>query len=195
MNKPSVYRRLFDLRLGGKRRNDAELDLELESHIAMRVADLVAAGMNPRVAREEALKRFGDFDTARARLRAGARQREAAMRHRDRLGSLMADLRYARRQAARAPGFTALASITLAIGIGATTTMFTLVDHVLMRPLPFPHAEQLLSVSGMDSSGNQISMISSADWLDWRQARVSRRARSTPSPSVRQLSPPTARRG
>ena len=104
------YRRLFDLRLGGAARADAEMDLEIESHIAMRVADLVRAGMTPEAAREEARGRFGNFDDARRRLHSAARQREAAMRQRDRFGSILNDLRYAVRQARRAPGFTALAS-------------------------------------------------------------------------------------
>src|SRR6185503_11509703 len=101
----------------------------------------------------------------------GARQREAAMRQRDRLGSIIADLRYAARQARRAPGFTALAVATLALGIGATTTIFTLVERVLLRPLPFPNAHQLIALAGMDSAHNKAPTVSSADWLDWRKAR------------------------
>jgi len=164
------YRRLFDLRLGGRARADAEMDLEIESHLEMRVADLVRAGWSPEAARNEAMRRFGHFDTARRQLHTAARQRESAMRQRDWLGSLIADVRYALRQAKRAPGFTALAVATLALGIGASTTMFTLVEHVLLRPLPFPHPEQLVAVAGMDSSRNTVEMISSADWLEWRRA-------------------------
>ena len=171
MTLPQKYRRLFDLRLGGRARADAEMDLEIESHLAMRVADLVRAGWAPEAAREEAMRRFGHFDTARRQLHAAARQREAAMRQRDWVGSLIADCRYALRQARRAPGFTTLAVATLALGIGATTTMFTLVQHVLLKPLPFPHPEQLVSVTGLDSARNKVPTISSADWLDWRQAR------------------------
>jgi predicted permease len=147
------------------------MDLEIESHLAMRVADLVRAGWSPDSARDEAKRRFGHFDSARRQLHTAARQREAAMRQRDWLGSIVADARYALRQARRAPGFTALAVATLALGIGATTTMFTLVEHVLLRPLPFPRPEQLLSITGLDSSRNKVPTISSADWLDWRRAR------------------------
>src|SRR5215213_4247669 len=170
--KPSRgYGRLLELGLGGHRRVDADMDLEIESHLEMRVADLVRAGRTPEAAREEAMRRFGDFEAARRQLHSGARQREAAMRKRDRLGALIGDLRFAIRQARRAPGFTALAVATLALGIGASTTMFTLVEHVLLRPLPFPHAEQLFSVTGLDSARNRISVIASADWLEWRRAR------------------------
>ncbi|HWH50185.1 MAG TPA: ADOP family duplicated permease [Gemmatimonadaceae bacterium] len=164
------YRRLFDLRLGGRSRSAAEMDLEIESHLAMRVADLVAAGVSPADARAEALRRFGDLDLARAKLHAAARERESAMRRRDRIGALVSDLRYAARQARRAPAFTTIVVGALAIGIGATTAMFTLIDHVLLRPLPFPQADRLVTIGGRDSSGNSVPEVSSADWLDWRAA-------------------------
>jgi putative ABC transport system permease protein len=166
------YRRLFDPRLGGSARAAAEMDLEIASHLAMRAADLERDGMTPEAARAEARRRFGNFDDARQRLHAAARQREAAMRQRDRFGAVGSDLRYAVRQARRAPGFTALAIATLAVGIGATTAMFTLVERVLLRPLPFPHAERLVMLASLDSAKNRITMVSSADWIDWRRARA-----------------------
>jgi putative ABC transport system permease protein len=170
MNARRGYRRLFDLRLGGRGSADAEMDLEIESHLAMRTADLVRAGMTPDAARTEAMHRFGDFDTARKRLHTAARQREAAMRQRDTIGSVIADLRFAIRQARKSPGFTLLTVGTLAIGLGATSAMFTLVERVLLRPLPFPHAEQLIAINGLDSARNKVPTVSSADWLDWRRA-------------------------
>ena len=163
-----AYRRLVDLALGGGRRIDAEMDQEIDAHLEMRVADLVRAGMSPDEARAEAKRRFGDFESARRRLHAAARQRDASVRHRDVLGSVLADLRSARRQAWRAPGFTAIAIGTLALGLGATTAIFTLLERVVLRPLPFPQPEQLLSVSGLDSARRETFTVSSADWLDWR---------------------------
>ena len=130
------YRRLLDLRLGGARRSAAEMDLEIESHIAMRVADLVRQGMTPDEARAAALARFGDFGAARARLHAAAHRRDKALRHRDRLGALAADLRYTVRQARRTPGFVAAVVITLALGIGANAAMFSIVDRLLFRAPP-----------------------------------------------------------
>jgi hypothetical protein len=164
------YRRLFDLRLGGRRRIDAEMDDEIDSHVAMRVADLVRAGMSPDDARREAMRRFGDFQDARRRLRAGARQREASKSHRDWLGSVRADVAYALRQWHRAPGFTALAVGALALGIAATTAVFTLVDRVLLRPLPFPASERIVSFEGLDSKRSPTGTISQRDWFDWRRA-------------------------
>ena len=62
-----AYRRLIDLALGGRRRVDDEMDQEIESHLEMRIADLVRDGMDPGAARDEAMRRFGDFDAARRR--------------------------------------------------------------------------------------------------------------------------------
>jgi predicted permease len=147
------------------------MDLEIESHIAMRVADLVRAGWAPELARAEAIRRFGDFETARRQLHSAARQRDSAIRQRDRIGSIVGDARYALRQARRAPGFTALVVGSLAIGIGAVTTIFTLVAHILLRPLPFPDSGRLVQVNGLDSARNRVPTVASADWLDWRRAR------------------------
>jgi predicted permease len=164
------YRRLVDLALGGRHRIDDEMDQEIDAHVEMRIADLVRGGMSPDEARAEARRRFGDFDAARRRLHAAARQRDASVRNRDVLGSVVADLRTATRQAKRAPGFTAIAIGALALGLGATTAIFTLVERIVLRPLPFPHAEQLLAVSGLDSASREAFTVSSADWLDWRSS-------------------------
>jgi hypothetical protein len=162
------YRRLFDLRLGGRARADAEMDRELESHLAMREADLIRAGASPEDARAEARRRFGDFEEARRQLHGAARQRQSATLQRDRVGTLVADLRYGIRQARRAPGFTALAVASLAIGIGAMTTIFSLVEHVLLRPLPFARAAELVSITGLDSARARIETVSAPQWADWR---------------------------
>jgi putative ABC transport system permease protein len=167
-----TYRRLLDLRLGGWTRVDAEMDLEIESHLAMRIADLVQSGMSPDDARRDAMRRFGDFDNARRRLHSAARQRDAAVRQRDWLRSYLADLRYALRQVRRAPAFATVAVLTLALGIGATAAMFTLLDHVLLRSMPFVHAEQLVSLAGLDSARNHVPTVSSADWQDWRRGNT-----------------------
>lgn len=172
MTRPRRYRRLLDLRLGGRTRVDAEMDLEIESHLTMRVADLVRSGLSPEAARHEAMRRFGDWNTARQRLHSAARQRDAAVRQRDWLGSSVADARYALRQVRRAPAFATVAVLTLALGIGATTAMFTLLDHVLLRSMPFAHAEQLVSLAGLDSAHNHVQTVSSADWQDWRRGDV-----------------------
>lgn len=173
MTRPSKlpYRRIFDLMLGGRARAARELDREVEAHIAMRVDDLVRGGMSPSDARAEAMRRFGDFEAARRRLRDGARLRASSARRRDVRGALWNDFRFALRQITKAPAFSAITIATLALGIGATTTMFTIVDHILLRPLPFAHPDRLMGLYAMDAARTPLPYTSSADWFDWRKAK------------------------
>src|SRR2546422_9950396 len=79
------------------------------------------------------------------------------------------DLRYAVRTFVRAPGFTLLAILTIAIGVGATTAIFSVVNATLLRPLPFPHANELVLASEEDRRTRQsTNSMSPANFLDWR---------------------------
>ena len=87
---------------------------------------------------------------------------------RDNMDILRQDLRFAIRALIRRPGFTAVAALTLALGIGANTAIFSVVDAVLIRPLPFPHADRLVVVNGVQ--GTQVGQgVSYADYVDWRR--------------------------
>lgn len=163
------FRRLFHLPLRGRWRAEREMDDELEAHLQLCIDDLVRRGASPDEARALAAARFGDLPAARHRLRAGARRRDAALRQRDRVGGIVADVRLAWRRARQSPGATALTLLTLALGIGLTTATFTLVDGVLLRPLPFTEPEHLVSLTGRDSLGQDVVVVSSANWLDWRR--------------------------
>lgn len=122
-----------------------DLDEEIRLHLELRVESLRAEGLSLEEARTEALRRFGGSRKRRALERA-ARRHETRMRLREWWGAALQDARFAVRSFARTPGFTALVVLTLALGIGASSTMFTLVESVLLRPLPFRDPHRLVSI-------------------------------------------------
>jgi putative ABC transport system permease protein len=163
------YRRYLRVWLRRQEDVDRELDEEIEAHLAMRTDDLVRLGETPERARAEALRRFGDMAEARQRLRESARAREGRLMRGALLDDVRRDVLLGLRQARRSPGFSALAVATFALGIGLTTTMFTIVDRVLIRPLPFPGADRLVTLMSVDSAGNEFAQVSMGNWVDWRE--------------------------
>src|SRR5690349_210050 len=128
-------RRLF--RLGIHRRDIAQADAddELDSFLAERIEDLLRRGMSPDDAHAEALRRLGgSLEEVRTALRQSSTKREARLGLRSLLDDLVLDARYVVRGLTRRPGFTTTAILCVAIGIGANTTMFGVVDALLLRP-------------------------------------------------------------
>jgi predicted permease len=127
-------------------RIDGDVDDEVHFHIERKVEALVRAGMSREDARREALRRFGDVDRIKEQMTTMTRKREERRRKTEAWDALRLDVAYALRQLARSPGFTAVAILTLTLGIGATTAIFSVVDGILLRPLPFEKSEQLVAV-------------------------------------------------
>jgi predicted permease len=167
------FRTRFPLRLW-RPSVDEEVDNELDFHLEMRTRELMRAGLPETEARRAALARFGDIVRARRECRALGRQREQRMRSTEYVTELRQDAAFAVRQMLATPGFTLIAVATLALGIGATTAIFSAVNAVVLRPLPVPEPDRLVTVQevwrnagqGAMSAGNFVDMMAEQSIFD-----------------------------
>jgi predicted permease len=154
--------RAFWIRLHGMigtQNNDEDFAAELESHIAMHAEDGIRAGLSPEEARRQALIHLG-----------GTEQTRQAYRERRTLPwleNLLRDVRYALRGFRRNPVFTITVIATLALGIGATTAVFSVVDRILFRSLPYAHDDRIVSLGLVQSLEKQEFMLGSF-FYTWR---------------------------
>ncbi len=145
----------------GRRRYEEELAEELRVHRAMAEEDLTHGGASPPEARGEARRRLGND----AHLREQSRSVWAF----GWLEGILRDLRYAGRTLAHRPGFAIATTLTLALGLGATTALWSVLDPVLLRPLPYPEADRLVSLREVKSSKPEgQNILSPANVLFWR---------------------------
>ncbi len=135
---------------------ERELHDELRTFIDMAAAAKEREGISPAEARRLATLDLGGVEQVKERVR--------SRRHGAWLDEVMQDLRYALRTLARAPVFTAVALLTLALGIGANTAIFTIVHGAILRPLAYPRPEQLISLTSEFPAYGSVSALSAAEY-------------------------------
>lgn len=139
-------RRVFRLPATSRRLRD-ELDAELRFHLDGRVEDIMEReGLSRAEAEREAKRRFGDFDDYRRQARSIDDMMLQRRRRMDFFDTIRRETRHAFHTLARSPSFSLIVLVTLALGLGAATTIFTLLDRVVLRPLPYPNADRMVHI-------------------------------------------------
>ncbi|HSG47034.1 MAG TPA: permease prefix domain 1-containing protein, partial [Longimicrobiales bacterium] len=144
-----------------------DVDREIRAHLEMRAEELEEAGWEPAEARAEARRRFGDVQATAAACEEITRRHDDVRRRGRRMGEIWQDVRYGVRALVKAPGFTVVALLTLALGIGANTAIFSVVNGVVLRPLPYEDPDELVYITERSRSGGTMS-VAWANFRDWR---------------------------
>jgi predicted permease len=145
-------------RLFRRRKNEEELEKELRFHLDQHITDLIASGLEPEEARRQARLALGGPEQVKEECRDARGTRW--------LEDLLQDFHYALRTLRQRPGFAAVALLTLALGNGATTVMFTVINGVLLRPLSYPEPDRLATVHGFTETFGEFWGFSNLDFAD-----------------------------
>jgi predicted permease len=146
-----------------KRQLDSDLEAELRAHLDMLTEENIRRGMSPVEARHAARREFGGVEQSKELHR---EQRSIPF-----LDALLQDLRFALRALRNRPGFALVAILTLSLGIGSTTAVFSVVDRILFRSLPYPHDEELVSF-GDKAPFEANEFVLGPDYVDWKKGQT-----------------------
>jgi len=147
-----------------------EVDAELAFHLEMTTRELMERGMTKSQARGEAERRFGDVNSVNADCRRFGDQRDRRAERAEYWGELRQDCTFTLRQLAKSRGFSTVAILTLALGIGATAAVFSALDAVVLRPLPFGYSERIVEV--LPTRRGEIAGASAPEFIAHRNSHV-----------------------
>lgn len=145
-----------------------DLDREIQSHLAICAEELVREGWDSAEALQEAHKRFGNASRIRRQCRSVEKRHRRRVRRMQMVDGTVQDLRYGARTLLKDPGFSLVAILTLALAIGANSTVFSIVDGVLLSPLPYRDSEDLVWVAERSQTGG-ANWVAWANFRDWRE--------------------------
>ncbi|MDP6579223.1 MAG: ABC transporter permease [Vicinamibacterales bacterium] len=168
------FRRLFRFPWRPTHQIDVDLDTEVQFHLDMRTEELINDGMTPDRARAEARRQFGDLEEMRRYCQSLDHHTERLARRRRWLDVLGQDLRFALRTFRKSPGFAAVAVLTLGLGIGGSAAIFTVVNSVILKPLPYHETDRLASI------GAQLTVSAETRWVPWISRALYHQIRAMP---------------
>ena len=150
--------------------SDVRVDVEdeLRFHIETSTRELVARGMEPMAARAEAERRFGAVEDVRAELLTIDERCRKRAKRADTMSAFLHDIQFAVRAVRKTPGFSLVVAVTLALGIGATTAMYGVVDTVLVRPLPYVAPDRLVAIGDVQTT--EVTPASFPEYVAWQSA-------------------------
>jgi predicted permease len=178
-----TWLRIFAIRIKGmfgKRRRETELDAELLTHLEALTEENIRRGMVPKEARQAAHREFGGFEQAKELYR--------ERRGLPFLETLFQDIRFGARMFRKNPGFTCVAVLTLGLGIGANAAIFSVVNAVLLRPLPYRNSDQLVTI--LHNGDNPVAVANYIDWRDQARSFEAMGAADYWTPNLTGVDPP-----